>query len=767
MDINGLRQRVAEVQSDHPGLPVRLGNLGNALRSSFKGVEQDPAVIAEAIRVLRRAVELTEADSPQHPGLPAHLGNLGLALRSSYWFSEMMSQLKEAVLCMEKASELFGALEMGREGGRLRSRSSSRLAIQFQRELLEALEQRGDPGDRERWLEVALASVRIGLVESAAPKWDEQQWSMSEGTAALLSRAGEQLRDLDPTRRAKFALELEAVADELSELVRSAPARGSFGLLVQMALERVDIVWPGQVHTDRAGAALAVESTAALLADLVPLASAVPLTDIEPAVWAKASQLLGLHVQALVLLDRLGDAFEAVDLIRSATLSSLLDVRDLNIAQVRSVDPVLAERLDVARFEYLGGSLSAENPVRDPARIARSQNSLAVIRSTIEQARELGVILPLLGPAVATSTPTVALVPTEHVGLVLVEANGQTQVIHLRGANATNLSDMAGTLRREIKQMYGALFAQADSRTDYQRSRHPIARFREVLEGVLDQLGSEVMGPLLDELGGPEELAIVACGPSVNLPLHAATVSGGTLACKTAVRYLPNRRFASPPTLRRPVDEVTAAVWLVDKQFPGLFDAELAHTREYARLQKINLRRTSGSGATTDLGQRGVLHLSAHGTIGDHIGTAALSGVPTGNEDVALTGRDILGRQLEHDLTLIMACSSSEPSDAVPDQEHSLAAAFLTAGSRGCIGSTWPMLHYWTEAYSAAFYSELQHVEINQSAQAHADALVSLRLAAARPDGARFPRLDSEPDTWEDIPLVGPEVWAGFSYHGS
>ena len=274
---------------------------------------------------------------------------------------------------------------------------------------------------------------------------------------------------------------------------------------------------------------------------------------------------------------------------------------------------------------------------------------------------------------------------------------------------------------------------------------------------------------VLTEAVSPQHPNLPGCrgnlGSALRLSFEGVEEDPAVIA--EAVRYLPNRRFASPPTLTRSVEEVTAAVWSVDQRFPNLFEAELAHTEEYARSLNIDLRRTIGSGATTDLGKRGVLHLSAHGTIGDHIGTAALSGVPTGNEDVALTGRDILGRQLEHDLTLIMACSSSEPSDAVPDQEHSLAAAFLTAGSRGCIGSTWPMLHYWTEAYSAALYSELQYVGINEFAQAHADALVSLHQEATLPNSARFPRLASEPDTWEDIPLVGPEVWAGFSYHGS
>ena len=301
----------------------------------------------------------------------------------------------------------------------------------------------------------------------------------------------------------------------------------------------------------------------------------------------------------------------------------------------------------------------------------------------------------------AGECPLVYVAAAEPGGLALVVRDAEVTHVPLDSLTAAALRERA-TAHLEAYAAYRAAPEAARARWDAS------------LDEVTGWLWDEVMGPILEHLGGTGDLVIVAGGLLGLLPLHAAWtadashVTGRRYVLDTvSVSYVPNaralgaaRRLAAevPPTRLLAVAEpspVAATPLPMAKYEATTAAAAFADSQTTLQDGEATFLSFEWEAPKAD-----VLHLACHGF-------AELAS-PLDSGLLLAGGRITLGRlmelQLRVRLAVLSACETALPGTELPDEVVALPTGLLQAGVAGVVASQWSVPDRATAMLMAEFY---------------------------------------------------------------
>lgn len=241
---------------------------------------------------------------------------------------------------------------------------------------------------------------------------------------------------------------------------------------------------------------------------------------------------------------------------------------------------------------------------------------------------------------------------------------------------------------------------------------------------------------------------VVATGPFVGLPLHAAKLGDGQPVATLGIAYAPALSALAGPAPR--VGEDTGVLIVADPTQPGQESLEGA-IKERRVLSSIwpGAIVLEGPAATRSalraaLPAADLIHLACHGTSDerDPLRSAVVLA------DGEFTMRDVLSVRLRPGcLVVLSACQTAVGDESIPDEAMSLAAGFMAAGAAAVVASLWPIPDLPTAALMGEFHRALRAGAAPASALGAAQAAMA---AGALADGA-------DGDDWRS-----PYFWAGF-----
>ena len=456
----------------------------------------------------------------------------------------------------------------------------------------------------------------------------------------------------------------------------------------------------------------------------------------------------GLAGATAVARVRAGDADAAIPTLER-TLAVLWRQRYLGPRRtatqlVAAGEAPLAER-------YLALIADARSPDATDEALRGTEQQLAALMPTIEQALRAHGAARAARPA--PRAPSLHLVASARGSVALLRgARGHARAIDLPDAPADVLYRMAARFRAEV-----VAESAADDRAHAASSEIVAwlegAVLRPIEAALVKLLAGRAAGtartPAVDP--GTDDrraLTVVATGPFVGLPLHAARLSDGRPVATLGVSYAP-ALAALDSRARRPA--LAAHVLIVaDPTRPGR--ASLAGALQERRalsaiwpgaveLCGVAARRDSVREA---LAPAQLIHFACHGTSDDR--DPLRSAVLLADADYTL--RDVLLTPLRRGCVVVLsACQTAVNDPSLPDEAMSLAAGFLAAGAATVVASLWPVPDAPTAALMAAFHEALRAGASPAHALGHAQgAMAAGRLADA--------------SAWED--WRSPYYWAGF-----
>lgn len=304
----------------------------------------------------------------------------------------------------------------------------------------------------------------------------------------------------------------------------------------------------------------------------------------------------------------------------------------------------------------------------------------------------------------------------------------------------------------------------------------------EINWGLLPQLWSWAIEPLLPHLPRQALVTLIPTGPLGELPLHAAgcaPTASGVWTDRTGgivFRYAPNARVLtrSQQTVRglgtASLRLLTAAV--PDK--PGLNPLPHAEVESNRVAETFGPDAERAMPATVEnvlrhLDDCAVWHFACHGK---HVADRPLeSSLELADGELSL-GAMFAREASTRRLAVLSACQSARVDAVVPDEVVGFPGALLQSGVAGVISCQGNVNDAAAMLLVSRFFEGFRNTPEVHPARALADAQKWLRSCTNAELAAAFPTLHSPPDhadeDWdEQFPYSAPGTWALFNYTGT
>ncbi|MFC0504574.1 CHAT domain-containing protein [Micromonospora costi] len=753
---------------DSPKLPRYLSNLGLALHLLF-GRTQDAATLAEAITVLRRAVE---ASPSGHPYRLETLTNYGSALNRRAELAVDDAPSPGASPAAEAAQDARTAVAALREAADLARREAEpaeRALVVGTLALAQFLRYR-TAGDAAA-LDESIALLR-GLTEALPPSAPGGHRLFTNLGNALLTRfrrapTGRDATDMLTAYRAAVAAvpdehpdrtmclrNLAAAIEAISgpsgdgdadpggaDLPAVDPAEATAALRAAAAVEsapsllRAEAAERYAARAAQAGdlpAALDGYATAIELIDLVAWHGMDP--DDQARLLARFPHLAGDAAAVAVAVGRPERAVELLEYGRGVLLTRAHDA-GADLAALRERAPRLAARLAEAQAALDGldaaGAIgsgrvpavaapagpaggSAGGPERRHELATRRRELLAEIRGLPGFD---GFLRPPPFAELARSAdggPVVLVNVAARRCDALVVTGGRVEPVPLPDLTLDDLVGRVAAFLTAVAEVTGAASVTGSAA---QRRR---AAARRGIADTLDWLWRVVAAPVLDALGpaatGPDQPRVWWCPTSLLtlLPLHAAAPIGGgdgvldrvVPSYTASLRALRHARRAVPAGAA----PVTSALVVGMPQTPGLPDLPgAAREEEIVRRHVAHVTALTGP-AATPAAVLAALPERPVAHLSCH-GSQDLAAPTRGR--LALAGGPLHVRDLWRPaggsaaLAVLSACDTVRGGARLPDEALTLGTAFQLAGFRHVIGALWSISDALTVQLCAEFYAGL------------------------------------------------------------
>ncbi|MEJ2866445.1 CHAT domain-containing protein [Actinomycetospora sp. OC33-EN08] len=371
---------------------------------------------------------------------------------------------------------------------------------------------------------------------------------------------------------------------------------------------------------------------------------------------------------------RIGDsegAFRAADHLRSLALGALFG------------DPVTPEtrRWRQARAEWNGAVDERRQAWREPepVELARTAAALETAERRVEEAAEelpretvrarrepAPVDVAAVAEALDHEAVLLHYTLTEHQLVIAVVTRGGVD-LRLRDVEASTVSGLCTRLSAAWS-LPGAV------------------------RGLADDLGTLLVGPVADLLGGDRRVLVVPCAPALGLPFAALPFAGTCPLEQAVVSQLPAAslvpRLAGRP---RPVFDAPCLT-VGNPPSVGFRDLPGAEAEAVLVGRSLGGRTLVGAAATEqrvrdELATRTpVAHLACHGTV--HPDAPDLSALRLAGEE-RLTVAELVGIGLDVDLAVLSACSSGRGRITRAGDVVGLSRGLLAAGVRHAVTSLW------------------------------------------------------------------------------
>ena len=248
------------------------------------------------------------------------------------------------------------------------------------------------------------------------------------------------------------------------------------------------------------------------------------------------------------------------------------------------------------------------------------------------------------------------------------------------------------------------------------------------------------------DFAGIRKLTIVEDGFASTVPFAALQIDAdGTYAAETITIQLMAPVFSeSSPNQNRKALIFDDPIF---SELPRLRSSAQEGDKVQQELESIgyNAQRYSGMDAMksnflrSDLLQQDVIHLATHG-IGDHEHSRGSGIWFAAAEDEFLSVSEVYDLELKANLVVLSACESAVGTQVDGEMSFSLAQAFLVAGAKNVLVSSWPVDDRATSGLLQAYYKYWTDGE---------DAAVALQKAQSEMLGT---------GRWRN-----PYFWSGFS----
>ena len=225
------------------------------------------------------------------------------------------------------------------------------------------------------------------------------------------------------------------------------------------------------------------------------------------------------------------------------------------------------------------------------------------------------------------------------------------------------------------------------------------------------RLYKRLLQPIEKELAPGRRLAIEADGFLSKVPWPAlVTENGSYLNEEYMITSTPGLLFTTDGEVRREAVGGPLVAYPGAAEFEGRAYPPLPHAQEeaeyVAQLQPGSVYLRQNEVTTDELSRRlpraSSFHFAGHGASREHGGELLLSG-----KDHALSASGVRGMDLRAmDLVVLSACSTAEADLDIARSPNGLVQAFLSAGAREVVASTWDVDSRGTFSFTQAFYSE-------------------------------------------------------------
>jgi tetratricopeptide (TPR) repeat protein len=749
-DLNDAVRTLRRLHATAAAIRTReLHGLGFALKQLFDRT-RDSTQLDEAVDLLRRAVELWEADESEESIV---LSALSSALLRRYDHSGGPADLDEALVYARRAADAIPA--------------NDPVALPTLTSLVSALleERRRNPERVDMGDLVALCRRVVDLAPPDHAALGMFQYNLGiahkEQTEATepdaMFRAFSELtgRTVVPLSIVKAVADLERAARSetlaASHRIRSAQAAAATFYpvdvlaalkLLEYAVELIPlaasrrIAWADQQHAVKDHSALVTFTAAAFL---------------------DAGEQWHPDVPYLPLLPHAArNALQSLEQGRTVLLSQMLDTRG-DISDLRRSHPGLADR-----FIHLRNLLDSE----DDGTLDRPR-AATELKATIEKIRSLEGFASFARPpeleallATAEAGPIVVFNCDEtRCDALLVTSGGvrHLPLPHLTHAELTSQADL----------FHHTLAVVADLETDWRAQREAQRTLSSILGWLWDVAAEPVLlalgiGPGSGRGGEPPRVWWSPGGLLGSLPLHAAghhaeSAGGGdrTVLDRVVSSYTPTIRALRHARRPRPAGgEPGRSLIIAMPATPGappLFGA----SEEAAAVAAVLPNPTVVTGAATraavlaGLSDARVIHLACH-AVTDAVDPSRSRLLLRDHETSALTVAGVASVTLERaELAYLSACQTTHiaASDLLDEAIH-LTSAFQLAGFRHVVGTLWEVDDVISATVAKGFYASLSDAEglhCARSAAALRTSVLALR--------------DEFPGT--------PSLWAGYLHAGA
>lgn len=269
-------------------------------------------------------------------------------------------------------------------------------------------------------------------------------------------------------------------------------------------------------------------------------------------------------------------------------------------------------------------------------------------------------------------------------------------------------------------------------------------------EPLNSQAGQELAKLLIPDINVKGRVLVVPDKELYLLPFEALPLKGRYMVSATNVSYMPSLSVALALKTQKRSQAPQTLLALADPAFPaegkskkrgivqafersGISLVSLPGTRREVKAIKrvfpdatllTDVNATESNFRTTKPAEYRYIHFATHGLLGDEITglgepSLALAEPKRGwskREDGFLSASEIVNLELSADLVCLSACNTAAGKLSSGDGVSSLATAFLNAGAKGVVVSTWSVADVATAELMADFYHNLSKGDITSQA---------------------------------------------------
>jgi tetratricopeptide (TPR) repeat protein len=704
-----------------------------------------PSLLAEAVRRLTEALELTEGDDPLRQAivfnLSAALQTQGITLRRSDLIEAALGSLSSLLGDLPESHPIRPQVESALAAGRLvrglviKSPGDLSAAADLGEKALTAQD-----AHSEGWCASAL------LLASAYLAVDVPGWIGSQARAESLLRQVI-LSSPSPAQQIAAAAQLGGALDERSDQAGAAEAYLA-GVRATESLFDRQATRSHQVQALRSGLGLATHAA-------VALASLGRVTEAVAVLEAGRTVLAGTALRS---------TRRQLDALVAAGHGDLADEYLAAAAAAAAASAAATATPSMGADPEARGSAAVKAPSGGQLRTGRQRLDQAIDRIALQPGFES---FPRPGPLSQDDldgvlATCVYLVPGQSGGVAIrIGGGARSALTPSLAPDWRPLPGLAEAALAERADAWDALVSSAASRA---APSWPVE-----VASMGRWLWDRCMATVVDLVGDSPEVVLIPCGRLVDLPLHAARHPGlradsgqSAAAGEGDPTYVVSRftvRYA--PSLRSLIESTAAADRRADRML-AVADETLRHTVGEAEAAIATFetsppaprlkRQSTHAEIVAGLSANHVVHFACHAYFDRH---EALASHVDACRDAPITLAEMLDLDLSRvRLVVLSACESALSDKSLPDEVVNLASALTQSGVAGVIGSLWPVADETTAILVERFYELWRGVGLVPAA-----ALCRAQAEMASPSTGGVEATSLDP--------TRPQAWAPFVFYGA